>query len=148
MKIVMVEVSSLSVAANELRKLLQKEINDLPISQIKIGHPKDTFEGIVDDSVNLNLFFYNVQYDGYPSDGLSENPFYVRVYCLITAVSGKSSKPSPGENDLRLVGEVMRVLHEKPMISVNDGNNNEKEKGKKCRPKFYHFLTSFLNLGF
>lgn len=121
----MVAVSSLSVAANELRKLLQTEINDLPIGQIKIGHPKDTFDVIVEDSINLNLFFYNVQYDGYPSDGLSENPFYVRLYCLITAVSGKDSKPSPGENDLRLVGEVMRVLHEQPMISVNDGNNDE-----------------------
>jgi hypothetical protein len=123
----MVVVSSLSVAANELRALLQKEIgnDDLPIGQIKIGHPKDMFDGIEENNIYLNLFVYNVQYDGYPSDGLSEDPFYVRLYCLITAVSGKNINPSPGENDLRLIGEVMRVLHEHPIISVDVGDNGE-----------------------
>jgi hypothetical protein len=122
----MLPVSAMSDAANKLRNLLQKEIDDLLVGQIKIGHPKDTFDGLAEDGLNyLNLFFYNVQYDGFPSDGLSEDPFYVRLYCLITAVSGKTSKPSPGENDLRLVGEVMRVLHEQPVISVDDGNNSE-----------------------
>jgi len=123
----MVVVSSLSVAANELRALLQKEIgnDDLPIGQIKIGHPKDMFADIEENNIYLNLFVYNVQYDGYPSDGLSEDPFYVRLYCLITAVSGKNINPSPGENDLRLIGEVMRILHEHPIISVDVGDNGE-----------------------
>ncbi|MCP4256647.1 MAG: DUF4255 domain-containing protein [Planctomycetes bacterium] len=123
----MVAVSSLSVAANELRTLLQREIVGLDITNIRIGHPKQTFENIADGENYLNLFFYNVQYDGYPTDGLSENPFYVRLYCLITPLGAKAtnSTPSAGENDLRLVGEVMRVLHEQPMISVNDGNNDE-----------------------
>jgi len=121
----MVAVSSLSVAANELRTLLQTEIVGLGVDQIKIGHPKDTFDDMKKDKNHLNLFFYNVQYDGYPSDGLSEDPFYVRLYCLITAVGAKNGNPSPGENDLRLVGEVMRVLHEQPVISVNGGNNAE-----------------------
>ena len=121
----MVAVSSLSVAANELRTLLQKEITGLDVDQIRIGHPKDTFDDMKKDVNYLNLFFYNVQYDGYPSDGLSGDPFYVRLYCLITAVGAKKGNPSPGENDLRLVGEVMRVLHEQPVISVGSGNNGE-----------------------
>ncbi len=121
----MVEVSSLSFAANELRALLYEEILGLEADQIKIGHPKDTFEVMDKSKNNLNLFFYNVQYDGYPSDGLSEDPFYVRLYCLITPVGMKTANLSPGENDLRLVGEVMRVLHEQPMILVNDGDKNE-----------------------
>jgi photosystem II stability/assembly factor-like uncharacterized protein len=125
----MIAPSSLSVAANELRTLLQKEIDGLDVGQIKIGHPKDTFEdmdsGNEKDKEHLNLFFYNVQYDGYPADGLSEDPFYVRLNCLITSVAGKSTKPSPGENDLRLVGEVMRVLHQHPMISVDGEDNSE-----------------------
>jgi len=120
----MVAVSSLSVAANALRTLLQTEIVGLDVGQIKIGHPKETFEDMQKDKNNLNLFFYNVQYDGYPADGLSEDPFFVRLYCLITAVGAKNGSPSPGENDLRLIGEVMRVLHEQPMISVN-GNSSE-----------------------
>jgi photosystem II stability/assembly factor-like uncharacterized protein len=121
----MVAISSFSVAAIELRKLLQKEIAGLSVDQIMIGHPKYTFDKMKEDKNNLNLFFYNVQYDGYPSDGLSENPFYVRLYCLITAVGAKNGTPSPGENDLRLIGEVMRVLHEHPIIPVEDGNNSE-----------------------
>jgi hypothetical protein len=121
----MVAISSFSVAAIELRKLLQKEITGLSVDQIQIGHPKYTFDKMKEDKNNLNLFFYNVQTDGYPSDGLSENPFYVRLYCLITAVGAKNGTPSPGENDLRLIGEVMRVLHEHPVIPVEDGNNSE-----------------------
>jgi hypothetical protein len=121
----MVAISSLSVAANELRTLLQQEIAGLDVDQIRIGHPKDTFDDMKKDKNHLNLFFYNVQYDGYPSDGLSEDPFYVRLYCLITAVGAKKGSPSPGENDLRLVGEVMRVLHEHSVISVDGGNNGE-----------------------
>jgi hypothetical protein len=77
------------------------------------------------DKNQLNLFFYNVSYDGYPADGSSEDPFYVRLYCLITAVGAKNGSPSAGENDLRLIGEVMRVLHQQPVISVDDGTNDE-----------------------
>ena len=121
----MVAVSSLSVAANELRSVLHREIVGLAVDHIKIGHPEDTFDGMKPGVNYLNLFFYDVQYDGYPSDGSSEDPFYVRLHCLITAVSAKTSQPSSGENDLRLVGEVMRVLHEQPVISVNGGNNGE-----------------------
>ena len=123
----MIAVSSLSVAANELRTRLQNEIVGLEVGQIKIGHPKDTFAYFEDhnDENHLNLFFYNVQYDGYPSDGLSEDPYYVRLYCLITAVGATNGNLSPGENDLRLIGEVTRVLHEQPVITVSGGNNAE-----------------------
>ena len=115
----MVAISSLSVAANELRTLLQTEIVDVDVEQIKIGHPKETFGDMKKDMNHLNLFFYNVQYDGYPVDGLSTDPFYVRLYCLITAVGAKKSNLSAGENDLRLIGEVMRVLHEQPVIMID-----------------------------
>ena len=121
----MVAVSSLSVAANELRTLLQSEIDDIGVDQIRIGHPEDTLGDMKKELNHLNLFFYNVQYDGYPSDGLSDDPFYIRMYCLITPVGAKKGSPSPGENDLRLIGEVMRVLHERPMISVRGETSEE-----------------------
>jgi hypothetical protein len=123
-------VSALSDAANKLRNLLYNEIDDLDdVKRIKIGHPKNTFDEIEssndNDKNHLNLFFYNLQYDGYPSDGLSENPFYVRLYCLITAVGTKGGTISPGEQDLRLIGEVMRILHEQPVLSVDSDDNIE-----------------------
>ena len=126
----MLPVSAMSDAANKIRSLLVDQIDDLDnAGQIAIGHPDDTFKLLerAKDKNHLNLFFYNVSYDGYPADGLSEDPFYVRLHCLITAVGADkpSSTTSPGENDLRLIGEVMRVLHEQPVISVDGGNNVE-----------------------
>jgi len=46
---------------------------------------------------------------------------------LITAVGSKknSSLISSGENDLRLIGEVMRILHEQPVLSIENGNSVE-----------------------
>jgi hypothetical protein len=124
----MLPVSAMSDAANKLRNLLLDQIDDLDdVKRIRIGHPKDTLEDMekVKDKNQLNLFFYNVSYDGYPADGSSEDPFYVRLYCLITAVGAKNGSPSAGENDLRLIGEVMRVLHQQPVISVDDGSHGE-----------------------
>lgn len=116
----MVAASSLSVAANELRSLLHQEIDGLVADQVKIGHPKDTFESMQSDLDYLNLFFYNVQYDGYPADATSEDPIFVRVHCLITSIGATTASISAGENDLRLIGESMRVLHEQPFLLVTN----------------------------
>ena len=89
----MLPVSAISDAANKLRNLFLDQIDDLDdVKRIKIGHPKDTFEDMekVKDKNQLNLFFYNVTYDGYPADGVSADPFYVRLHCLITAVGAKN----------------------------------------------------------
>ncbi|MCP4494548.1 MAG: DUF4255 domain-containing protein [Gammaproteobacteria bacterium] len=133
----MLPASSLSSAAYSLRNLLVTHIDELDdINHIKIGHPGDTIKDLEDFDENcLNLFFYDVIYDGYPADGSSENPFYVRLHCLITAVGHKSKEPeapgsaeerdvSKGENELRLVGEVMRLLHEQPVLLVADAAAN------------------------
>lgn len=134
----MLPASSLSTAAYTLRKLFLQNIDELSdINYIRIGHPADNIKDLEDADENcLNLFFYNVNYDGYPSDGSSNNPFYVRLHCLITAVGYKTKEPespgssnmrdvSKGENELRLIGEVMRILHEQPMLSVGDADGNE-----------------------
>jgi hypothetical protein len=134
----MLPASSLSRAAYGLRVLLMTQIDEFDdIDRIRIGHPADTIKDLEDSDQNcLNLFFYDVNYDGYPADGTSQNPFYVRLHCLITAVGHKSQEPennggnnqrdvSKGENELRLIGEVMRILHEQPLLSVDDDNQNE-----------------------
>lgn len=131
----MLPVSSLSKAAYGLRDLLMQNIDEFDhIEHIKIGHPSDTVKDLEALELNgLNLFFYDMNYDGYPSDGTNNNPFYVRLNCLITAVGQKTNEPegegnrdvSKGENELRMIGEVMRVLHKQPVLSVNDGNDNE-----------------------
>ena len=124
----MLPISAISDAANKLRGLLLDRIDDLEdVKQIRIGPPEHTLKDMEadEDKNHLNLFVYNVTYDGYPADGLSVDPFYVRIYCLITAVGAKNGSPSAGENDLRLVGEVMRILHEQPVIAVDDADSRE-----------------------
>ncbi len=129
----MLPASSLSSAAQGLRSLFLNSIDDVTVlDHIRIGHPADNIKELVElDDHCLNLFFYDVGYDGYPADGTIDNPFYVRLHCLITAVSHQTSEPespgsssdrdvSKGENELRLIGEVMRVLHQQPMLSISD----------------------------
>ncbi len=118
----MLPVSAISDAANKLRTLLSNGITDLTSAEIRIGHPKETLSGMAEDKHHLNLFYYNVTYDGYPADGLGADPLYVRLFCLITAVGAKSNgSVSTGENDLRLIGEVMRVLHVNPVLALDGG---------------------------
>jgi hypothetical protein len=134
----MLPVSSLSTAAYGLRDLLIQQIDELAdVTHVRIGHPGDTIKELEDNDQNsLNLFFYDVNYDGYPVDGSSDNPFYLRLHCLITAVGHKTSEPespvssnprdvSKGENELRLIGEVMRTLHEQPLLALSDVDGNQ-----------------------
>ena len=134
----MLPVSSLSIAAYSLRRLFLQNIDEMSdINSIRIGHPADNISELEEAEENcLNLFFYNVNYDGYPADGSSDNPFYIRLHCMITAVGHKSTEPespgsssqrdvSKGENELRLIGEVMRVLHEQPLLPIGDADGNE-----------------------
>ena len=130
----MLPVSSLSDAAHGLRTLFLQNIDELNnINDILIGHPAENIKELDDAEHScLNLFFYNVNYDGYPADGMSNNPFYVRLYCLITAVgqkteingNGSERDISKGENELRLIGEVMRILHEQPLLMISDAEGN------------------------
>ena len=44
----------------------------------------------------------------------------LRLHCLITPFGAAESPVSSGENDLRLLGEVLRVFHEKPVLPALD----------------------------
>lgn len=134
----MLAIGSLSAAAFGLRQKLMDNIDDLAndISQIRIGHPGTNLKDLESEvESGLNLFFYHVTYDGYPTDGTADNPLYVRLYCLITAVGKEIKKGdagntedrviSKGENELRLIGEVMRVLHENPIFPLSDDAQRE-----------------------
>ncbi|HRF06674.1 MAG: hypothetical protein AW09_000681 [Candidatus Accumulibacter phosphatis] len=128
----MLPTSALSFAAYSLRHLFLNNIDELDdVNNIRIGNPADNIKDLDDAEENaLNLFFYNVSYDGYPADGSSDDPFYVRLYCLITAIGHKTKEPespgpgerdvSKGENELRMIGEVMRILHQQPLLAVDD----------------------------
>jgi hypothetical protein len=115
--------SAISVAARALRTHLSGAIG-VPEGQILIGHPNQSVKD-VEGEVNkqfLNLFFYRVDHGGMPSDGSAEDPLLLRLYCMITALGTKetigSNSVSAGENDLRLIGGVMKRLHERPTLQL------------------------------
>ena len=122
----MIPVSSMSVTARYLRQMLAENITDVSINNIYISNPKDL--SIDNTEQCLNLFFYRVDYSGYPADGTPDNPIYVKMFCLITALGADETVGegdnqetiTAGENDLRLIGEVLHVLHENPVIQLVD----------------------------
>jgi len=134
----MLAIGSLSEAAFSLRRKLVDNISGLDndISRIKIGHPGSNLKELEDSDENgLNLFFYHINYDGYPADGGADDPFYVRIYCLITAIGHNIKKTVPsnmegrdiskGENELRLIGEVMSVLHRHAVFTLSDADSQD-----------------------
>ena len=122
--------SSLSVAARTLRTHVAAAVS-LPEAQILIGHPSSAAKDVEAETNKqfLNLFFYRVEHGAYPADGTSEDPFYVRFYCLITALGTKETVNggtiSAGENDLRLVGGVMQGLHQNPEFVLQDEDGDD-----------------------
>lgn len=121
------DANAISIAARNLRTYMAGKLG-ISEDNILIGHP-----GIAAATADanpgfqfINIFFYRVEYGGYPPDGLKTDPFYVRLHCLITAMgnnetgSGGTITVSAGENDLRLIGGVMEHLHASPILEVKD----------------------------
>ncbi|NTU43089.1 MAG: DUF4255 domain-containing protein, partial [Nitrospirales bacterium] len=94
-------------------------------NQVIIGHPQAAADQQKDamDKDFLSLFLYRVEYGAYPADGGSEEPFFLRVHCMITAMGGTSSlsHPSPGEAELRITGAVLAELHRHPLLTLTVG---------------------------
>jgi hypothetical protein len=104
----------------------------LPVNQVLIGHPSAAAkEAEREPRSLLNLFFYRIEPGAYAADAASADPFYIRAYCLITALADAETDPathstvSAGEGDLRLIGGVMQLLHEQPFIRLRDDQGNE-----------------------
>lgn len=121
------EANAISTAARNLRAYLATQ---LVISEdnLLIGHPTlaaTTAEANPGDQF-INLFFFRVEYGGYPADAGNTDPFYVRLYCLITAFGNNETGEdgtitiSAGENELRMMGGVMAHLHANPVLEIQD----------------------------
>ena len=121
------EANAISTAARNLRAYLATQ---LVISEdnLLIGHPTlaaTTAEANPGDQF-INLFFFRVEHGGYPADAGNSDPFYVRLYCLITAFGNNETGDdgtitiSAGENELRMMGGLMAQLHANPVLEIKD----------------------------
>jgi hypothetical protein len=120
------QINAISVAARNLRAYMASKLG-LSEDNILIGHPSvaaGTAEADANKGQFINIFFYRVEYGAYPPNGSKTDPFYVRLFCLITALGnnetgdGGTITVSAGENDLRLIGGVMQHLHASPILEV------------------------------
>lgn len=91
--------------------------------QVMIGSPASAAPATTDTSHRVNLFFYRVEPAGFFTGDTPGDPWWVRLHCLVTGFGLDEDKVSAGENDLRLLGEVMRLFHETPVqlaLTVDD----------------------------
>lgn len=74
---------------------------------------------------SINLFFYRFEPSGTQSLVRPDQPWRVRLFCLVTAIGIDEEEIPAGENDLRLLGEIMRLFHETPVLAGVELNGLE-----------------------
>lgn len=115
-------LSPLSQVCKGIRAYLDGEINAPDRSKVSVvlATPADTASaGAADSDHRLNLFFYRFEPSGLFPDTLPGETGWLRAFCLITPFAAEEDSVGAGENDLRLIGEVMRVFHEKPVFQLS-----------------------------
>jgi len=91
--------------------------------QVMIGSPASAAPAATDTNHRVNLFFYRIEPAGFFTGDTPGDPWWVRLHCLVTGFGLDEEQVSAGENDLRLLGEVMRLFHETPVqaaLTVDD----------------------------
>lgn len=131
-------LSPLAQVCKGIRTYLDAEINAPALDKVTVvlATPAETASADAADSTHrLNLFFYRFEPPGLFPDTLPGETGWLRTFCLITPFAGGEDGIGPGENDLRLVGEVVRIFHERPVFTLNvDGDD-------------YHLQVIFQPLG-
>ncbi len=111
-------LSPLSQVCKGIRAYLDGEINAPTRSKVTVvlATPAETASaGAGDSEHRLNLFFYRFEPPGLFPDILPGETGWLRTFCLITPFAVDEEPVGAGENDLRLLGEVIRIFHERPV---------------------------------
>jgi hypothetical protein len=109
--------SSLATACRSIVDFVDDQIAEgqNPVRML-IGSPADAVPQQGDTDHRVNFFFYRVEPAGDTMSLAPDQPWLVRVHCLITAFAVAEDQTSAGENDLRLLGSILRVFHETPIL--------------------------------
>lgn len=84
--------------------------------RVTLGTPAEAAPGEGETEHGVNLFFYRIEPWGFQAGGSPGEPGWIRLHCLVTAFGVLEDMVSGGENDLRLLGEVIRLFHENPVL--------------------------------
>ncbi len=113
--------SSLSVVGRSIVDFIADRLDATQNNlHVGIGNPAEIAPQEGDTDHRLGVFFYGIEPGGYDADGGPGEPWLVRLHCLITAFGVLEDQISSGENDLRLLGEVVRIFHETPILDALD----------------------------
>jgi hypothetical protein len=83
---------------------------------VMLGSPSDALPRETDTDHRVNLFFYRMEPSGFGPAADPDEPWRLRLHCLVTSFGVQEDQVSAGENDLRLLGGVLRAFHEKPLL--------------------------------
>lgn len=110
----------LSQICKGLRAYLDLALNieDRTKATVVLATPADTAPSADSSDHRLNLFFYRFEPAGLFPDTLPGETGWIRAFCLVTPFAAEEGSISAGENDLRLIGEVIRIFHEKPVFQL------------------------------
>ncbi len=112
-------LSSLSRICRSVADFLGAELEANSNSiRMLVGSPADAAKDF-DTEHRINLFFYLVEPSGFGAPAPDET-WLVRLHCLVTAFGITEGAVGSGENDLRLLGSVLRVFHENPILPTFD----------------------------
>ena len=113
--------STLSQVARSVADFVSEGLDAANLSvRVMLGTPADAAPKEGDTEHRVNLFFYRVEPFGFAPDGAPDETGWIRLHCLITAFGVLEDQISVGENDLRLLGEVLRLFHETPVLDTLD----------------------------
>lgn len=109
--------SSLSIICNSISQFVRTGLNAAANNiSVSIGAPAEVADN--DEDHRLNLFFYRFEPGGFDSDAHPNDPWRVRMFCLVTAFGILEDNVTAGENELRLLGEVLRIFRETPVLAA------------------------------
>jgi len=116
--------SSLSIVCSAIAQFVRDGLNAAANNiSVRIGAPADVPES--GEEHKLNLFFYRLEPGGFDSAAHPGDPWRLRLFCMISAFAIDDDAVPAGENDLRILGEVLRVFREAPLLGGMNVNGEQ-----------------------
>lgn len=121
----MLPASGLSTICNQIAEFLRTGLGAVANNiTVLVGSPGNVDTGSVEHQVNL--FFYRFEPSGFQAAAHPNDVWRLRLFCLVTPFgvdeTENGTTVGAGENDMRMMGEIIRLFHEEPILAPLDVN--------------------------
>ncbi len=111
--------SSISVVCNAVYEFVRTGVGAAANGiTVTMGAPAKVADDSDTPPHRINLFFYRFEPGGFESAVHPNDPWRIRLYCLISAFGIDEGAVQAGENDLRMLGEIIRIFRERPVLDA------------------------------